>query len=74
MEDLERVGKLIALALWALALVAIGILFGGCTSTSSLSRFYFVMTFISKAESRCNGKELSRGFGTHEDSGSSTSD
>lgn len=42
MEDLERVGKLIALALWALALVAIGILFGGCTSTSSLSRFYFL--------------------------------
>jgi hypothetical protein len=42
MGDLERVGKLIALALWALVLAAIGILFSGCTSTSSLSRFYFL--------------------------------
>jgi hypothetical protein len=29
---------------------------------------------ISPEMSRCNGKELSRGFGTHEDSASSTSD
>jgi hypothetical protein len=42
MRELERIGKLLALSLWALVIISLGILFGGCTSTSSISRFYFL--------------------------------
>lgn len=42
MGGLERLGKLLALALWALVLVVLAILFSGCASTSSISRSYFL--------------------------------
>lgn len=41
MGDLERVGRSFSLLVWILALVALGILFGSCTSSYSPSILYF---------------------------------